>query len=795
MACEASRRDGAYPEGILLKLKQQGRLRRGSASAGVLLWLLSGCGGGGGGADAGASPPPGPPVAAYSVGGTATGISGPGLVLQLNGAADMAIDVSRDFAFTQTLSAGSTYAVTVRSNPVGQVCALQNASGTVNANVTSVTVVCTTPEPPSPDAFRLGGTISGLAGSGLILRNGMQDLPIAAGTTSFVFPGTLASGAGYQVGIAAQPTTPAQTCTVSNGMGMVGSSDVTNVSVSCVTPPASSTGGLTLDTNSMAFEGEEGQSVAPQSLSGAIAGATEPVIVTVTVTDNGLLGASFSLTSSTSGQLRVTPRQPGNLAPGIYRDNITVSACYDSACARPVPGSPKAVEVTYTVKTNNPAPVLHLSDHGVAFASVPGSAQLSRRVVVRDSSGATFGWKAASSATWLSASSAGASGGVLQLTANPAGLPDGFHQATVSVSSDNPAITGAELIRVGLYVSQAASAASLGMPLSNPIPAIAQTAHAVDPIRPLVYSTAGSTIAANHVHTGARAATLTVPGAELGGVAANDDGSRLYALNYANGTVVVVDLDTMGIVRSYGFPQLQMSGEALKSSRIHHARVHGRPVLLMTHARLPAGDATRDAVALFKADTGELVGELFGVPGWEFTRLAVSRDGTTAYAADAGLSGILSTARVALRANSLGNVYGRAVAATVGVNESTLQDIATNEDGSRVWVGYGTDRFVREAVYNGTSLDWTAGLAEFGLPSNVQTNGMALANIEVDAYGKLFVHDDVYDLRVYTPSGTLQQRWQNLADATLVAEGSGSMRMSSDGLRLIGNGRLMSIQP
>lgn len=189
------------------------------------------------------------------------------------------------------------------------------------------------------------------------------------------------------------------------------------------------------------------------------------------------------------------------------------------------------------------------------------------------------------------------------------------------------------------------------------------------------------------------------------------------------------------------------------------------------------------------------MGDLSGIPGGEGVRLGVSRDGTAGYMAEAGLSGILSTSRFELRANSLGNFYGKVVAVTTGVNEGSLQDLATNADGSRVWVGYGTDHFMREARYDGSKLVWTAGLGDFVLPGNVLSNGMGPADIEVDAYGKLFTHDQAYDLRIHGPAGTLNQEWFNLADTALVSGPSGSMRISGDGCSLIGNGRLMTIQP
>jgi len=89
------------------------------------------------------------------------------------------------------------------------------------------------PPPPPPATYTVIATVSGLAGAGLVLRdNGGDDLAAAA-DGAIVFPTKIASGATYSVTVFTQPTSPAQTCEVTHGSGTMGSSDVTNVAVSC----------------------------------------------------------------------------------------------------------------------------------------------------------------------------------------------------------------------------------------------------------------------------------------------------------------------------------------------------------------------------------------------------------------------------------------------------------------------------------------------------------------------------------------------------------------------------------
>jgi hypothetical protein len=171
------------------------------------------------------------PVPRYTIGGTASGVAGPGLVLQNNGGDDLSVPASGSFTFATPLTSGSAYAVTVFSQPSGQTCGVSGGSGTLgNANVTSVAVSCITNPPPR---YTIGGTVSGLSASGLVLRNNGADGLAIATDGSFTFATPLTSGSGYSVTVFSQPS--GQTCTVSGGSGTVGNANVTSVAVSCIT--------------------------------------------------------------------------------------------------------------------------------------------------------------------------------------------------------------------------------------------------------------------------------------------------------------------------------------------------------------------------------------------------------------------------------------------------------------------------------------------------------------------------------------------------------------------------------
>ncbi len=87
------------------------------------------------------------------------------------------------------------------------------------------------------NSFSVGGTVSGLAGAGIVLKMNDEVLPISA-NGSFTFSTKLASGAAFEVSVPIQASVPRQLCTVSKGSGKVEREDLTSIAVNCVTPPS-----------------------------------------------------------------------------------------------------------------------------------------------------------------------------------------------------------------------------------------------------------------------------------------------------------------------------------------------------------------------------------------------------------------------------------------------------------------------------------------------------------------------------------------------------------------------------
>ena len=92
-------------------------------------------------------------------------------------------------------------------------------------------------DPPPPAAtFTLGGIVSGLVGSGLVLTDLGEDLPIAA-NGSFTFTHPLANGLPYSVSVKTHPTQPSQVCSLDHASGTVDGANISDVTVACTTPP------------------------------------------------------------------------------------------------------------------------------------------------------------------------------------------------------------------------------------------------------------------------------------------------------------------------------------------------------------------------------------------------------------------------------------------------------------------------------------------------------------------------------------------------------------------------------
>jgi hypothetical protein len=184
-----------------------------------------------------------------TIGGTVTGLASGNSVGLTNNSDDTITytfsSSSETFTFDKTVSSGSSYDVTVTTQPTGQVCTVSNASGTVSSSGSDVNNVLVTCVIGSSTDVSLTASVTGLdSGAELVLTDVAAgkltitgtSVTASGGTATENFPTSLAPDAIYDTTITTQPTN-GQTCSIlnSSGAGTIPTSgDPSPVAISCV---------------------------------------------------------------------------------------------------------------------------------------------------------------------------------------------------------------------------------------------------------------------------------------------------------------------------------------------------------------------------------------------------------------------------------------------------------------------------------------------------------------------------------------------------------------------------------
>lgn len=327
----------------------------------VLLALTACAGGGGGGGISG------PPGQTYSLSSTLSGLNSSGLVLMVNGAAVSVASSAKTLQLATSLSSGTNYSVTVKTQPTGETCSVAGGSGTIgSANVANVVVTC------SDQAFSIGGSISGLNASGLVLANGSDTFTASQGATSFTMPTAVAYTSSYTLTVKSQPAGLA--CVVSNGTGTMPASAVTNIAVACTDLPFTLGGtiaGLGSNSGLVLANGAGSLAVAPGSTS-----FTMPASVS--------FGSSYSVAvQAAPAGLTCTASNASGTMPAGNVSNVVIT-CADQAFA--LGGAITGLSASGLVLANGadtvtvsagattfmmPAPVAYTSPYNVTIQTQP----------------------------------------------------------------------------------------------------------------------------------------------------------------------------------------------------------------------------------------------------------------------------------------------------------------------------------------------------------------------------------------------------------------------------------------
>ena len=107
---------------------------------------------------------------------------------------------------------------------------------------------------------------------------------------------------------------------------------------------------MSLSTSAVSEAASPGQAAPVATLEASATGLNpgQEVYLAANYSRNGI----SSVTGSTGGSpitVSIQFKSPATLGAGTYHDTLTLSECYDQACSQQVGGSPKSVQVTYTV--------------------------------------------------------------------------------------------------------------------------------------------------------------------------------------------------------------------------------------------------------------------------------------------------------------------------------------------------------------------------------------------------------------------------------------------------------------
>jgi hypothetical protein len=296
-------------------------------------------------------------VANYTISVAVTGLTGT-LVMQDSKSDTLNFTTNNTQTFTQSYASGSSYTVSVKTQPSGQTCTLgSNASGTINSNVT-VTATCTT----NVVNYTISVAVTGLTGT-LVMQDDKSDTLNFTTNNTQTFATSYASGSSYTVSVKTQPS--GQNCTLSSNATGTITSNIT-VTATCTT----SSGNPTLSVSVSGLSG----SVTMEDDQGDTLTFTTNTTKTFTKTYNSGDTYTVYVTSQPASQSCIPTYSTGTInsnmtiaaacSNGANRQLGTVSGVSSISCSGSIAGGtcqqmtvscPGVPDVKAYVKTNAPS--------------------------------------------------------------------------------------------------------------------------------------------------------------------------------------------------------------------------------------------------------------------------------------------------------------------------------------------------------------------------------------------------------------------------------------------------------
>jgi hypothetical protein len=281
----------------------------------------------------------------YTISVAVTGLTSGSLVVKDNKSIDLTFTTDDTQTFSNVYSSGSTYTVSVKTQPSGETCTLSsNASGTITSDIT-VTATCV------PN-YKISVAVTGLTGTLVVTDSKNSNLTFTKNTTE-TFGIAYASGSTYTVTVETQPT--GQTCTLgSNSSGTI-TSNIT-VTATCVTNATY--------TISVAVTGLTGTLVVQDNTGAALTFTTNN---TQTFSNTYTSGSTYSVTVQTqpAGQTCTL----GSNASGTITSNITVTATCVTNATYTISVAVTGLTGTLVVQDNTGAALTFTSNNTQTFSN------------------------------------------------------------------------------------------------------------------------------------------------------------------------------------------------------------------------------------------------------------------------------------------------------------------------------------------------------------------------------------------------------------------------------------------
>ena len=470
------------------------------------------------------------------------------------------------------------------------------------------------------------------------------------------------------------------------------------------------------------------------------------ILDSITLTAQGPLTYTANLLLS---QKLVAGQHNGSFQVYLCRDAATV--CKDRYGASPFP-LPYAIGVT-PWKAARTVHKLLVSEAGVALASLPDRARLSRTLDVSDNLSAATPWSASSDQPWLSVTARGTAGSAkspLTLTADASSLPDNtISYAIVSIKPDDAAVAGDSVV-VGLWKQTVPVGGPLTFPFINQYTAVAS-----DPVRPYLYAVRNGILDVFNMHISGKVASLTLVGATFGKMTVSPDGRTLYVLEGGGEWVRVFDLqDGPRWVGSWPLAKAADAVDPGVATDLVYARPNGVGIII-----------TNNGLALRASDGKQLYERLGEVTPNSYrysfvgTYLRVAQDGTKLFFSGSPASSPQTPAFVRLdyteqNGGKLSVQYPVAANITGGERIAGALPLLVSADGSRV---YSVENNTNPTcfLWNGADLSRGKFPAVPGSPAcQFMLSDGRLLGPTVDAFD-VFTGDGRLDQSVAIPSGTL----------------------------------------